>query len=180
MAHRWCVSVRVQNSTIDYITNVKRQYVLLDVHNYFRYRGQLIGSANVSFTAFTKFWQKLAGLYVGNSRLIFGTMNEPNGVSALTALTGANAAIAGIRASGAKVCCVSDSVAQPPDDIGSKCAADWCMFNVPATDHNQRSHVVVGRVVAGDQQQVDGSVQHHRPAQQLVHRLPPPPIDAPS
>jgi aryl-phospho-beta-D-glucosidase BglC (GH1 family) len=93
----------VQNSTINYITNVKLQYVLLDVHNYFRYRSQLIGSANVSFAAFSKFWQKLAALYVPNSRIIFGTMNEPNGVSALTTLTGANAAIAGIRAAGATV-----------------------------------------------------------------------------
>lgn len=98
-----------KNTTVNYITKVKLQYVLLDVHNYFRYRGQLIGSANVSYTAFTKFWSKLASLYVDNPKIIFGTMNEPNGVSALMTLTAANAAIAGIRASGAKVRICSQS-----------------------------------------------------------------------
>jgi endoglucanase len=91
----------LQTDTINNITNVKRQYVLLDVHNYFRYRGQIIGSsADVSFAAFSKFWQKLAALYVNSPRIIIGTMNEPNGVSAAAALKGA---IACVRAAGAKV-----------------------------------------------------------------------------
>jgi aryl-phospho-beta-D-glucosidase BglC (GH1 family) len=102
-----------KNTTVNYITKVKLQYVLLDVHNYFRYRGQLIGSANVSYTAFTKFWSKLAALYVDNPKIIFGTMNEPNGVSALMTLTAANAAIAGIRASGAKVRICQRSIIVP-------------------------------------------------------------------
>jgi endoglucanase len=93
----------MQNNSVNYITNIKGMYCLLDLHNYQRYNGSLIGSSAVPYTALTDVWQKLASLYKSNTKMIWGTMNEPYGVTYLDAQLGANAAIAGIRAAGATV-----------------------------------------------------------------------------
>jgi len=85
---------------VKYATS-KGAFVLLDPHNYARYFGQIIGSAQVPVTAFADFWSKLATYYKSNTRVIFGLMNEPNTMSTEQWLTGANAAIAAIRATGA-------------------------------------------------------------------------------
>jgi endoglucanase len=86
---------------VNYITNVKGMYCVLDLHNYHRYRGNVIGSSAVSYDALTDVWQKLAGVYKDNPRMIWGTMNEPYDVGYLAARLGANAAIKGIRNAGA-------------------------------------------------------------------------------
>ena len=88
---------------MNYITNAKGMYCLLDLHNYHRYRGNVIGSAAVPYAALTDVWQKLAALYKNNGRMVWGTMNEPYGVGYLAAQLGANAAIKGIRNAGATV-----------------------------------------------------------------------------
>jgi endoglucanase len=88
---------------VNYITNAKGMYCLLDLHNYHRYRGNVIGSAAVPYAALTDVWQKLATLYKNNGRMVWGTMNEPYGVGYLAAQLGANAAIKGIRNAGATV-----------------------------------------------------------------------------
>lgn len=88
-------------SSVNYITNTKGMYCVIDIHNYHRYRGQLLGSAAVPYNTITNLWYRLAGLFKTNPRVIFGTMNQPYGVSYLDALLGANAAIAGVRGAGA-------------------------------------------------------------------------------
>lgn len=88
---------------MNYITNTKGMYCVIDIHNYHRYRGQLLGSAAVPYNTITNLWYRLAGLFKTNPRVIFGTMNQPYGVSYLDALLGANAAIAGVRGAGATV-----------------------------------------------------------------------------
>jgi hypothetical protein len=93
----------LQTSSVNYITNTKGMYCVIDIHNYHRYRGQLLGSAAVPYNTFTNLWYRLAGLFKTNPRVIFGTMNQPYGVSYLDALLGANAAIAGVRGAGATV-----------------------------------------------------------------------------
>jgi len=75
--------------------------VLLDPHNYARYRGQLIGSTAVPNAVFADFWSRLAAEFKGNDKVAFGLMNEPNTMSTEQWLAGANAALAAIRAAGA-------------------------------------------------------------------------------
>ena len=74
--------------------------VWLDVHNYARYYGGVIGQ-DVPVTAFADFWSKLANLYQSNSQVIFGLMNEPNSMATELWRDDANAAIQAIRDTGA-------------------------------------------------------------------------------
>ncbi len=77
-------------------------YVILDPHNYARYNGQLIGSAQVPHSAFADFWSRLVQQFNGNPRVILGLMNEPNSMPTEQWLDAANAAIAAIRAAGSE------------------------------------------------------------------------------
>jgi endoglucanase len=54
--------------------------LLLDVHNYARYRGQVIGTEDVPNAAFADLWRRLA-LHFRDSDTVFayGIMNEPHG-----------------------------------------------------------------------------------------------------
>ncbi len=71
--------------------------VILDVHNYARYRGQLIGSEAVPNAAFADLWKRLASEYRNDPAVQFGLMNEPYDVAATQWLSAANAAISAIR-----------------------------------------------------------------------------------
>jgi endoglucanase len=75
--------------------------VLLDPHNYGRYGTSVIGSGAVPNSDFADFWQRLASLYKGNSKVVFGIMNEPHDMSTEQWVGAANAAIAAIRSTGA-------------------------------------------------------------------------------
>ena len=75
--------------------------VLLDPHNYARWRGETVGSVAVPYTAFADFWQRLALRFKDNPRILFGLMNEPNSMPTETWVEAANAGIAAIRATGA-------------------------------------------------------------------------------
>lgn len=76
-------------------------YAIIDPHNYARYNGDLIGSAQVPDASFADFWMRLATLFADNPRVIFGLMNEPNSMSTEQWRDSANAAIAAIRQTGA-------------------------------------------------------------------------------
>jgi len=75
--------------------------VLIDPHNYARYRGQVIGSSGVPNTAFGDFWSRLAGVFKGNPNVIFGVMNEPFNMATESWVSAANEDIRRIRATGA-------------------------------------------------------------------------------
>ncbi|MBI1868978.1 MAG: glycoside hydrolase family 5 protein [Methylocystis sp.] len=75
--------------------------IILDVHNYGRYRGELIGSDRVSLAQFADFWRRLASVFRNQERVIFGIMNEPYGFVTETWVEAANQAIFAIRAAGA-------------------------------------------------------------------------------
>lgn len=82
----------------------KGAVVLLDPHNYARYGGKLIDSdvAGAPTRAhFADFWTRLAGHFRDESRVLFGVVNEPYGISPEAWLVINNAAIAAIRATGA-------------------------------------------------------------------------------
>lgn len=75
--------------------------VILDVHNYARYNGELIGSAAVPVSAFADFWKRLSAVFANDRDILFGIMNEPHDIAATDWLTAANAAIRSIRDIGA-------------------------------------------------------------------------------
>ncbi len=53
--------------------------VILDVHNYGRYHGAVIGSMEVSNAAFADLWRRLAGRFGASTALwAYGLMNEPH------------------------------------------------------------------------------------------------------
>lgn len=76
-------------------------HVLLDLHNYARWHGNVVGSASVPNAAFADFWSRLATQFKGNPRVLFGLMNEPHDMPTEQWLAAANAALAALRATGA-------------------------------------------------------------------------------
>ncbi|MGR5176227.1 glycoside hydrolase family 5 protein [Vibrio mediterranei] len=85
---------------VDHIANLDA-LVILNPHNFSRYYGDVIGTSEVPVEAFKDFWTKLANHYKNNSRVIFGLMNEPFGMSSELWRDNANSAIAAIRAADA-------------------------------------------------------------------------------
>ncbi|MFB9953479.1 glycoside hydrolase family 5 protein [Rhizobium puerariae] len=75
--------------------------VILDPHNYARFRGDLIGSEAVPQSAFADFWRRLAVVFAKTEGVAFGLMNEPYDISAEDWLSAANSAIGAIRQTGA-------------------------------------------------------------------------------
>jgi endoglucanase len=65
------------------------------------YRGKLVGSSAVSNAAFQDFWTKMASVFKANPRVMFGLVNEPNNQSTMQWWSAAQAAVNGIRGSGA-------------------------------------------------------------------------------
>lgn len=78
------------------------QHIILDVHNYGYYNGNLIGSEQVPVTSFVKFWKKLAHAFKNDDAVIFGLMNEPKDITADKWLYAAQKAIYAIRRTGAQ------------------------------------------------------------------------------
>ena len=74
---------------------------IIDPHNYARYNGSLIGSAQVPDSAFADLWTRLASAFIDNPRVVFGLMNEPHSMPTEQWRDSANVAIAAIRATGA-------------------------------------------------------------------------------
>lgn len=75
--------------------------IVLDVHNYGKFKGELIGSPAVPVSTFVDLWGKLASTFKAADNVTFGLMNEPLQETAADWLVAANAAISAIRAAGA-------------------------------------------------------------------------------
>jgi endoglucanase len=57
----------------------RNMQVILDLHNYARYHGDLIGSPQVPLLAFTDFWERVASQYrLETCIYAYGLMNEPH------------------------------------------------------------------------------------------------------
>ena len=76
--------------------------VLLNPHNYARWHGHTVGSKQVPHAAFADFWRRVAEQFKDNPRVMFGLVNEPHTMKTETWVESANAAIAAIRATGAR------------------------------------------------------------------------------
>jgi Ca2+-binding RTX toxin-like protein len=77
--------------------------VILDVHNYGRYAGQVIGSDAVPISSFADFWSKMAAEFGGSPAIAgYGLMNEPHDMGGSGVWpAAAQAAVDAIRATGA-------------------------------------------------------------------------------
>lgn len=60
-------------------------FCLIDIHNYARWNGGIIGQGGPTNSEFTSLWSQLATKYKSQSKVVFGIMNEP--VSTLLSLT---------------------------------------------------------------------------------------------
>lgn len=76
--------------------------IILDIHNYGDLRGKKLTASPDGIRAFADLWTKLALHYKNQPKVAFGLMNEPNGIPAAAWRTAADAAIAAIRATGAR------------------------------------------------------------------------------
>lgn len=75
--------------------------IILDIHNYGRWRGDTIGGDKVPDSAFADLWRRLAKKFGGQTHVVFGLMNEPHDMQAARWATSAQAAIDAIRKAGA-------------------------------------------------------------------------------
>ncbi|KAG8959919.1 hypothetical protein FRC00_001104, partial [Tulasnella sp. 408] len=73
-------------------------YCIIDIHNYARWNGQVIGQSSVPDGPFVKLWQMIASYYVNEPRVIFGLMNEPYKLDILTWAQTLQNVVNGIRA----------------------------------------------------------------------------------
>ncbi|THU76619.1 endoglucanase 1 [Dendrothele bispora CBS 962.96] len=99
---------------VNYITVTKGAYAILDPHNYMRYNdpsaqpnsGSIIGDSSDPNAATTEqfgaFWTELANRFVDNEKVIFGINNEPHDMDTQLIVTNNQAAIDGIRSTGAE------------------------------------------------------------------------------
>ncbi|WP_269539018.1 glycoside hydrolase family 5 protein [Cerasicoccus fimbriatus] len=79
------------------LADARGMKVVLDMHNYARYNGNVIGTTNVPNAAFADVWRKLADHYKNESAIYgYGIMNEPHGTGGLWPAA-AQAAADGIR-----------------------------------------------------------------------------------
>ncbi|KAL3426985.1 endoglucanase 3 precursor [Phlyctema vagabunda] len=84
------------SASINYITS-KGAYAIVDPHNFGRYNGAIISDVS----AFKTFWVNLATAFKSNSKVIFDTNNEYHDMDQTLVLNLNQAAIDGIRSTGA-------------------------------------------------------------------------------
>ena len=89
---------------VDYATS-KNMFVLIEPHggsdaNFARYRGNAVGTSAVPSASFGDFWKKMADVYKGNPRVLYGLSNEPTNIGTMQWYGAAQNAIDGIRSSG--------------------------------------------------------------------------------
>ncbi|KAI0105464.1 endoglucanase 2 [Nemania sp. FL0031] len=53
-------------------------YCMIDIHNFARWNGQIIGQGGPTDEQFASFWGQLAGKYATNNKIVFELMNEPH------------------------------------------------------------------------------------------------------
>ncbi|KAJ8694700.1 hypothetical protein PTI98_007352 [Pleurotus ostreatus] len=83
--------------TVNYITLTKGAFAIIEPHNYARYYGNVI----TNYADFAAWWKNLATVFVNNDKVIFDVINEPHSIPATDALALNQAAINGIRSTGA-------------------------------------------------------------------------------
>ncbi|KAI0189218.1 glycoside hydrolase family 5 protein [Xylaria flabelliformis] len=70
---------------------------IIDIHNYARWNGQIIGQGGPTDDQFANVWSQLATKYASEEKVIFGLMNEPHEVDINTWAKSVQAAVTAIR-----------------------------------------------------------------------------------
>ncbi|KAI4767738.1 cellulase-domain-containing protein, partial [Aureobasidium sp. EXF-8846] len=86
-----------------YCLNSGAALCILDLHNYARWNGQIVGSSGGPTNAqFASVWSQLAAKYASKPKVAFGIMNEPHDLTDINAwATTVQAAVTAIRKAGA-------------------------------------------------------------------------------
>lgn len=75
---------------------------IIDIHNYARWNGAIIGQGGPTNAQFANTWSQIAAKYKGESRIAFGVMNEPHDIPDIKAWAASvQAAVTAIRQAGA-------------------------------------------------------------------------------
>jgi endoglucanase len=90
---------------VNYATS-KGMIVMIEPHGadstaFAKYKGNFVGSSAVPNSQFADLWVRLANQFKSNPNVVFGLMNEPNGMSTVQWFNAAQAAVVGIRGTGA-------------------------------------------------------------------------------
>ncbi|EGO03450.1 carbohydrate-binding module family 1 protein/Glycoside hydrolase family 5 protein [Serpula lacrymans var. lacrymans S7.3] len=89
---------------------------IIDIHNYARWNGEIIGQGGPSNEIFASLWSSLATYYATESKVVFGVMNEPHDLPNITLWAGTvQAAVTAIREAGA----TTQLILLPGDDYTS-------------------------------------------------------------
>ncbi|TGO58471.1 hypothetical protein BELL_1289g00010 [Botrytis elliptica] len=57
---------------------------IIDIHNYARWNGGIIGQGGPTDAQFVSLWTQLAAKYKSNTKIVFGLMNEPHDLNSIT------------------------------------------------------------------------------------------------
>ncbi|KAK3332392.1 glycoside hydrolase family 5 protein [Cercophora scortea] len=88
-------------------------HCVIDIHNYARWNGKIIGQGGPSNAQFVSLWTQLAEKYAGTDKVIFGVMNEPHDVPNIDKwVETVQAVVTAIRKAGAK----TQMILLPGDD----------------------------------------------------------------
>jgi endoglucanase len=74
---------------------------ILDIHNYARWNGGIIGQGGPTDDQFVSLWTQLATKYASSDKVIFGVMNEPHDLDIGTWATTVQSVVTAIRGAGA-------------------------------------------------------------------------------
>ncbi|KAK5128940.1 hypothetical protein LTR85_000273 [Meristemomyces frigidus] len=74
---------------------------IIDIHNYARWNGDIIGQGGPTNAQFASLWSQIATKYASNSKVAFGVMNEPHDVDITEWAATVQAAVTAIRKAGA-------------------------------------------------------------------------------
>ncbi|TKX23074.1 endoglucanase EG-II [Elsinoe australis] len=75
---------------------------IIDIHNYARWNGNIIGQSSVTDAQFSSLWSQLATKYASSPKVAFGIMNEPHDVPNISTWAATvQAAVTAIRKAGA-------------------------------------------------------------------------------
>ena len=74
---------------------------IIDIHNYARWNGQIIGQGGPTNDQFANVWSQIATKYKDTANVLFGVMNEPHDVDINEWAVSVQAAVTAIRTAGA-------------------------------------------------------------------------------
>lgn len=74
---------------------------IIDIHNYARWSGQIVGQGGPTNDQFASTWSQIATKYKDQSKILFGVMNEPHDLDITEWAVSVQAAVTAIRTAGA-------------------------------------------------------------------------------